>query len=49
VNLYQWWHTDEIHMFRCWRKARDLWREIGRVDQTAQYDRLLQLHGCGDN
>jgi protein O-GlcNAc transferase len=40
--------ADKVHMCRCWRKARDLWREIGRPDEVAEFNSLLRLHGCND-
>jgi tetratricopeptide (TPR) repeat protein len=35
-------------MCECWRKERDLWREMGLTDKAAEIERWLKRKGCED-
>ena len=37
---------NKSRMCECWRKERDLWREMGLTDKAAEAERRLKLHGC---
>jgi len=39
---------DKAKMCDCWRKRRDLWREMGMEDKAAEAEKWLRLNGCGE-
>jgi hypothetical protein len=38
--------NDTARMCECWRKARDLWREMALMDKAAEVERLMKERGC---
>ena len=39
---------DQAHMCDCWRKARDLYREIGLAAKAAEWEAWMRQKGCGE-
>jgi tetratricopeptide (TPR) repeat protein len=40
--------SDNQRMCECWRKSRDLYREMVLTDKASEVDRLMRAAGCGD-
>ncbi len=39
---------NKAKMCECWRKERDLWREMGLEEKAAEAEKWLRLKGCGE-
>jgi tetratricopeptide (TPR) repeat protein len=40
---------NKTRMCECWRRERDLWRDMGLTNEAAEVEQQLKLHGCEEN